>query len=154
MKICMRIVKETAKTIYYKFAIASIFILLIFVVYIFLSAVIPFDVVTFDTVLLTVNNPNKEVKSGDFVSLQAKGCKHFALEAEIKTTIIDTLVWQLPNTTSNLETGCFDRELKIKIPTEIPIGEVVRIHRELTYKVSPFSEKTEVINSEFFKIVK
>lgn len=156
MKICMATVKYTAKNIYYKLAIASIFIFLAFTVYCFLTAIIPFDIVTFEggNKVLTVNNPNKEVKSGGFVSLQFKGCKHFALEAEIVTHIEDTLVWHLPNTKSNLEVGCFNRELLIKIPTEIPIGEVVRIHRELTYKVSPFSEKVEIVNSEFFRIVK
>lgn len=147
-------IKYTAKSFYQKLAIVSILIFIFFTAYCFLVSIIPFDVVTFDTVLLPVNNPNKEVKSGDFVSLQAKGCKHFPIEAHITTEVEDTLVWQLPNAVSNLETGCFDRELKVKIPKEIPVGEVVRIHRELTYKVSPFSEKTEVVNSEFFKIIK
>lgn len=132
---------------------ATFGVILLFVIYCFFVAVLPIDVVTFNKQPLTVLNPNKEVKRGDYLLMESDFCKHFPIDAEIVTYIEDGVKWRLPDSHTNSETGCKKITMKVLIPSTIPPDTEVRVHRILSYRVSPFSTKEEIVFSEYFTVI-
>lgn len=138
------------KKAYNHFLSISFLVTGLFVLYCYLVAIIPFDILRVNTEPLPVLNEDRTVKRGDTLKLYYDYCKYFAFTATIKTVIEDGVIWELPQTKSNFETGCHTRTLEIKIPEEVPSGEKIRLTRTISYQVSPFTTKDEFLISEFF----
>ena len=141
------------KTLYNWMVGVSFVIVVIFIVYCLFVYIFPPNVVDTKTEFMPVLNQNKEVKKGGTAKILLEYCKFLPIETRIVTKVEDGVRWELPDRTSNFATGCGSVEIDIAIPKEIPVGEKVRIFRELYFKVSPFTEVKEIQKSEFFIIV-
>jgi len=145
--------RSKMRTLYNWMVGISFGITVLFVVYCLFVYIFPPNVVDIKNEVIAVLNDNKEVKKGGTVYLILDYCKFLPLEARIETKIEDGVVWELPERKSNFATGCSTFTNEIAIPKEIPVGEKVRIVRELYFKVSPFTEVKEIQRSEYFRII-
>jgi hypothetical protein len=105
---------------------------------------------------LTVTNPNKEVKRGDYLTLQIHIKKYVDEPSIVSPTIIcdSGFYYVYQNITSNLPIGeqTFTVPNVFLIPENIPL-DTCRVRNTDTFKLNLFRSVSSVQESEDFKVI-
>ena len=93
----------------------------------------------------------KTVEANNVISYTADYCKFLPFSASVNRTLVNESVLFLPETPTNLATGCHKISVPILIPANAPPG-TYHLRIALTYKVNFLREQTYVIESEPFEV--
>lgn len=89
----------------------------------------------------------KEVNSGGAIIVTKDYCKYTKITATLVRTLVDGVVIQLPEVSSNLPTGCHKVDVIIQIPEYIPTGtyrlKTTSLYKMNTGRVIPVDSITE-----------
>jgi len=94
----------------------------------------------------------KTIKRGGTLIYTVTRCKNIDGASTVSRVLIDSIVYNLPEVSSNLPAGCKVNEIFLEIPKVIPAG-VYKLRTTATYKINPFRTFSATAETETFTIV-
>jgi hypothetical protein len=92
------------------------------------------------------------VKRGGVLIYQADYCKHKSLSVgRVSRTLVDGMLYNLPETYGTLEAGCHKVNVAIQIPKAIPAGTYY-LRIVSTYEVNKLRDASPMVVTDNFKI--
>lgn len=96
---------------------------------------------------------NKQVKAGDFVTLEFNYCKYREAVGDVSIYLIDNTIFSLRTVQSNNPVGC---RSDLKYPVQIPVTTVpgvYHIREVLDFHINPFRQVHYTYDSENFEVL-
>jgi hypothetical protein len=98
---------------------------------------------------------SKQVKSGEYLTMEIEYCKYSNIVPEISTSFVDGLIYYVPETANPnvIKIGCGINKIFIYIPKSLPPGKYTA-NRVWKYHVNPLRIMYYYTHSESFEVIK
>lgn len=94
----------------------------------------------------------QSAKPGGYINIRQNRCKYLKFQGIISRQFIDTIVYQIPQYTTDRPLGCLDQLEMVYVPKALGPGDYY-ISTTITYHVNPLRNVTYTVNTNKFTVL-
>jgi hypothetical protein len=126
----------------------SIFMLGVFAFWAFY----PYKTLELKDDVFPILNKDKTIKQGGTLQFVSDNCKYVDLPATTSRAFVNSIIYYVPTTTTNIRKGCGKVTINVSVSRELPPGKYY-LHNIFQYKVNPVRIMTVEHNTEPFFVI-